>query len=435
MAEQMQLYAQAAEKLRYVALREPFRSGLWERIGQDELAGGNADAAISAFHQARSRNELSLAGLELLAQALELREDWLQAALTRQELVDRSAGSAAAYSALVADYRRTGNMDLAASAAFSWYTAMPGDAKAAYQAAIFSVGADLKGAESLMEACARLDKSCLKGWEDLRQTAAQAGLSQDNGYQLTLTGRWLGRMGEWDLAELLFAQAVEVSPGYAEAWAFWGQAQVQNSKNGLPNLEKALQINPDSVLAHALLGLYWASAAQYERAIEQIQAVAVLEPQQAVWQVQLGNLTAADGDLVLARKYFGQAEKLEPDNPLVWEAMVRFSLTYQDDLRGFGLPAARRLVELRPDQASSLDLLGAVDLGLEDLRSAERFLQQALVIDPNYASAHLHIGQVYMQLKQNDLARDHLKKATELDGAGEVGKLARRILERYFGGG
>jgi predicted Zn-dependent protease len=114
--------------------------------------------------------------------------------------------------------------------------------------------------------------------------------------------------------------------------------------------------------------------------------------------------------------------------------MVRFSLTYQDDLRGYGLPAARRLVELRPDQALSQDLLGAVELGLNDLRSAERFLQQALLLDPNYPSVHLHLGQMYLQLEQNGLAVLHLKAASDLGGDGEVGRAARRILERYFGG-
>lgn len=435
LAEEMQLYVQAAGQLRSVVEREPYRSGLWERIGRDELAGGNAEAAITAFKQSRKRNELSLEGLEQLAWALELREEWVEAALLRQDVLDQSGGSADAYSALVADYRRAGDMVMAASAARSWQSARPEDANAAYQTAIFSAAVDLKAAESLMETCARLDNRCQTAWEDLRQTAAQAVLSEDVGYQLTLTGRWLGRLGEWDLAELAFEQATQTSPGYAEAWAFWGQAQVQNGKNGLPSLEKALLVNPDSVLAHALLGLYWGGAAQFVRAIEHIQTAGILEPKQAVWQVELGNLTAADGDLVLARSYFAAAQILEPDNPMVWEAVVRFSLTYQDDLRGYGLPAARRLVELRPDQTVGLDLLGAVELGLGDLRSAERFLQQVLEIDPDYSSAHLHLGQVYLQLQQNELAILHLNKASELDGAGEVGKLARRILERYFGGG
>jgi tetratricopeptide (TPR) repeat protein len=435
LAEDMWLFARAAEQLRKAATIESYRVGLWERIGRDELAAGNIDAAVAALRQAELRGELSFDGMDQLIKALEARADWAAAAQMRQAQIDRVGGDQAAYRALLADYRRASDWAMAGAAARSWQSAWPGSAEAAYQAAIFSINEDLKGAEHWMELCAQLDPRYNSKWQDLRQVATQATLSEDVGYRLTLIGRWLGSLAEWDLAENAFERAVKASPDFAEAWAFWGQAMVRNGKNGLPNMEKAVQINPKSVLAHALLGLYWGGAAQYERAIEQIQMVAALEPGQAVWQVELGNLTAANGDLVLARAYFTKAQTLEPDNPAGWEAAVRFSLTYQDDLRGYGLPAARRLVELRPNAAASLDLLGAVELGMGDLRGAERILQQALQINGDYAAAHLHLGQVYMQLQQNEAAQHHLELAVQLDGSGEVGGAARRILQRYFGGG
>jgi len=428
-------YKAAALKLRTVLAREPHRLQLLERIGRDELAAGDLGAAASALRQAQKASQLSLDGLVQLALTLELREEWIEAARLRQELAARAGSAPGDYAYAVADYRHAGALAEAAAAARAWQRAWPGQADAAYTSALFLVSEDMQQAESAMEDCARADPACQAAWEDLRRAVGQAGLSSDAGYRATLAGRWLSGLGEWDLAEQAFARAAELSPGYAEAWAFWGQARVQNGKDGLGQMEKALLLNPDSVLAHALLGIYWTSAASYDRAIEQFAVAAKLEPERAIWLVEIGNLTALNGDLIAARGFYAAAQALDPEDPAVWEAMARFSLVYGDDLRGYGLPAARRLVELRPNQAASLDVLGAMILELGDPRGAERILQQALLLDGRNPAAHLHLGQVYLQLRQNQSALVHLKRALELDGQGAVGQMAARLLDRYFRGG
>ena len=164
-----------------------------------------------------------------------------------------------------------------------------------------------------------------------------------------------------------------------------------------------------------------------------MQRAANLEPRQAVWQLELGNLTAAAGDLIKAKEYFVAAEALEADNPRVWESRARFSLLYHVDMRGFGLPAARRWVELEPASSQSRDVLASILFQLSDLRGAERILQQVIESDNGFSPAHLHLGQVYIELNQPDLAILQLKTASDLDGDGPDGGLARRLLERFFG--
>jgi tetratricopeptide (TPR) repeat protein len=260
-------------------------------------------------------------------------------------------------------------------------------------------------------------------------------LSSDPAYKLTVMGRWLGGIGNWDLAEAAFVRAVEAGPDYAEAWAFLGQARSELGLGGLDELEQAVQINPKSTLAQALLASYFAGQGDFEAALVHMRSAGQLEPDRAVWQVELGNYSAANGSIPDAIGYFAAARELEPDNPLVWAATASFSLAYGVDVRALGLPAARHLIWLRPNQAEGYDLAGAILFSLGDLRGAERFLQRALVVESDYALAHYHLGQLCLQLSQMENARHHLRKAIEFDQTGGTAKAAQRLLERYLGEG
>ncbi len=61
-------------------------------------------------------------------------------------------------------------------------------------------------------------------------------------------------MGEWQLAERAFSQACQLSPEYAEAWAYLSQAQEQLGQDGLPALNKAIALEPDSVVDSGIPG-------------------------------------------------------------------------------------------------------------------------------------------------------------------------------------
>jgi len=74
-------------------------------------------------------------------------------------------------------------------------------------------------------------------------------------------------------------------------------------------------------------------------------------------------------------------------------------------------------------------------MDLEDMVSAERFLQQAVDKDASSAAAQLHLGQLYLQENQPEKAYPHLKLASQLAGSdGSTRTLANRLLVRYFGG-
>ena len=71
---------------------------------------------------------------------------------------------------------------------------------------------------------------------------------------------------------------------------------------------------------------------------------------------------------------------------------------------------------------------------LGDMAEAERFYLRALQANPDYALAHLHLGQVYLQEHQFQLAYQHLRKALDLSkNQPEIQSMVQRLLHQYFG--
>ena len=114
--------------------------------------------------------------------------------------------------------------------------------------------------------------------------------------------------------------------------------------------------------------------------------------------------------------------------------MAQFCVDNELQIREIGLPAARQAVDLAPEDAANLDILGQVMSALQDEISAERFLQQAIDKDLDFAPARLHLAQLYLRQGRLDWARYHLALAARPVGqASEANMLAQRLLARYFG--
>jgi tetratricopeptide (TPR) repeat protein len=250
-----------------------------------------------------------------------------------------------------------------------------------------------------------------------------------------MIGRALGSIGEWDAAERAFQQAVQISPGYAEAWGFLGEARYHLNGGGKADLDQADRLAPDSPVIRALMALYWRREGQPAKAMPYLEAIALAEPKEPTWQVEIGNTWVETGDLIKARAAYQKAVDLAPDISLYWQYLARFSIEYNVDIHTLGLGAARQAVVLAPEDTAALDTMGWALVNLGDYATAERFLQHALEKDATYAPACLHMGQLYLQRQENGQAYLYLKRAAALAGDTPTGRFARRLLSKYFGGG
>ena len=66
-----------------------------------------------------------------------------------------------------------------------------------------------------------------------------------------------------------------------------------------------------------------------------------------------------------------------------------------------------------------------------ELDKAMSALQHALKLNPRYASAHFHLGQLHDKLGNNELARDCYLKVIEFDKHGELGRRAKERVEGF----
>ncbi|MEJ5201677.1 MAG: tetratricopeptide repeat protein [Anaerolineales bacterium] len=433
-AHRWQQLSQQIKALRGITTFEPWRADLWEQIGDLEMASGGWRDAIEAYQTAKGLGGLSSEGQIALGSAFWNLGEREQAAAYWSQLMANEELSVGAYAEIAGLYRKAGDFSNAEKTLRNWLRQAENDPQANYQLGLLLSPNRPQEALTYLQRV-KEEPGLVSKASVLESIIVTVSHERDPGYRSLQIGRTLGSLEEWDMAALAFEAAIRASPGYAEAWALLGEAQQHLGQDGLPQLQYALELKPDSTLAQALLALYWRRHGKPQVAMQYLLDIAEKEPKRAVWLVELGNTAAENGDNKTALGYFRKAAEIEPQSPLVWRSLVQFCLSQGLLLREEGLPAARQLLVLTPDDPVALDLMGAVLLNLEDLESSERFLQLAIQRDQAFPDAHLHLGQVYLLMEQLDAARYHLKQAIELSEEGDsMWRMAKRLLERNFSG-
>jgi tetratricopeptide (TPR) repeat protein len=428
-------HAETADALRRLAALNPWRTDLWEQIGQAELAAGHTAQAAQAFQQARERGTLSAAGHFALGEAFQQMGDDASAERAWHGLLDTYGPSEQVYERIYQSQRERSDFAAAVDTLRAWQEAAQHNARPAFLLGLLLCIQQPEAALPYLQEAARLDTGFMVSTQTLRGGLALAGLAENPAYGKLLIGRAMGNLGHWDLALEAFQQALALEPAYAEAWAFAGEAQHHLGRGGKTELEAAYQLNPESPVVRALLSLYYRRHGQPERALPFLEAVAAQEPNEPLWQVEIGNTLTEKGDLSAARQRFEHAVEIAPNNSIYWQHLARFSIQNNYDIRGLGLSAARQAILFAPNDPAALETMGWAMLTLGDQSSAERFLQRAVEKDATYAPALLRLGQLHLQQQNTLKAREYLWKAYHLAADDAIRTVAGRLLRQYFGEG
>jgi tetratricopeptide (TPR) repeat protein len=336
------------------------------------------------------------------------------------------------YTRLESAYQANADLDSLHKTLTQHAAAAPQDAQVLYRLGLIETVLSADQASGHLNQASLLDSGLSARVHAIQTGLILAGKTPDASYRLLLIGRALGSAGEWSTALLAFERAIALNPKNFEALAFRGEALNQLGKDGYPDLEKAVQAAPESVLIQALQAVYWLRDGKPERALVYLHAAARQEPDNPVWQVDLGNALAAMGSLDDAARSYQAATQIAPKDPAYWRLLAGFCLRYQYLVRDMGLPAARQAVLLNDKDPASLDLMGQVFSALNDMLSAERFFQRAIQAAPDSADAHFHLGYVLLQEGDTQAARDQLLLASKLQPDTNAGQQASRLLKQYF---
>jgi tetratricopeptide (TPR) repeat protein len=421
-------HSRAASAYASAAARLPWIPSLWELAGRAALVDGNIDNSILFFNRAAGRGSISQRGWVELGNAYQQRGD-MPSAMNAWE---QAPTLAVAYDNLAQAQQAAGNFT---DAIKDWEASIakePNNASAHYHLGLLFAATALKQAMPELMQAIQLDPNLEKPVQGLQTALNTALLSDNHPYQFLVSGQALAALGQWDLAAEAFQNALQENPGYAEAWAWLGQAKQNLDQDGNYEFTKALILDPESAIIQGLYGIYLQHQGKLNAALVAYQNAADLEPDNPSWQMALGSAFEQTGDLIKAYSHYSHAVELAPENPSSWRALADFSVNNVVDVDVTGLPAARKLIELAPDDWQSYDLAGQAAFILDEYTSAETYLKKAIQLAPIQAAPAFHLGLVYLQTGDLSYAYSFLNLAETFDPKGSYGWQAGRLLEQFF---
>jgi tetratricopeptide (TPR) repeat protein len=435
----------ASQAIAQAAHLAPWRSDLWELAGIYAFQAGNARSAIEYLEQARQIASSPLSGQTLitLGRAHQQVGDLPKAVSLWQQSIERYGPSTQALEYLSQAHLEQGDYPAAIADLKALAELQPQDAPLHYHLGLLIATQDPPAAQSYLDHAAQLDARYQPAAADLRRAVLSARFAEDPASTLLATGRALAALDEWSLAGQAFQHAVLLRPDYAEAWAYLGEARQHASQgtlilnavdtgDGLAELRKALELDPDSLAAHTFLALYYTRRGGFDLALEALRKAIALDPGNLSLQVQLANLLAASGDLYQAKETYIQAIQRAPQDPAFARLLVQFCLDYDFEVAQTALPLARRLAGEYPDDPANLDVMAQVMIHRSDLSSAARFLERALASDSAYTPALLHLGQVRLLQGDRADALTALSQVIALSPGSPEAVQAQRLIEDYL---
>lgn len=429
----------AAKNLAGAAVYFPWRYDLNIAAAEYALQAGDPKAAILYLERPGTVSRLTLDDLILLGDAYKHSGNSPMAEAIWKHVVELGS-STTACQRLVDLFLEQRDYSSAADYLQKLLFFDPSRVQLYYQVGVFYALTDPIKALPFLAQAAQIDPTDASQANELRNKIRTASLFEEPAYTSLVVGRQLAEWGEWDLASVAFRQAASLRPGYADAWAFLGEAKQQvtfqetgaPSDVGLPELERAIQLDDSSIVANMLMGLFWERQEDFDRAGQYIEHAISISPQDPYLYSELGNIFSKAGDLPAAQEAYENAIKLTPQDPLFYRQLALFAMDNQIQIRELALPAARQAILLNPRDATSLDLMAQIMLMLVDYHSAERFSMSALQADPQFAPAYLHLGTAYLYQGIPELARHWLGLAKIIDPNSWVAAQAARLLDYYF---
>jgi adenylate cyclase len=213
--------------------------------------------------------------------------------------------------------------------------------------------------------------------------------------ELYSRGRYLVLSGAGGAPQLIQArdlleEAVQLDPGYAQAWAELGSVYISLKRQGSvavadafrladEAIDRALELEPDLAAGHSARGLYLVEQLRYEEAEEEILRALELNP----------------GSAEEHRRY----------------ARMLLQLDRHDE----SVQQARRAVELDPLSIQARATLGDALWWAGEWQGTVEESLRLIEMAPGLAYAYYNLGYGYSMQGQNDEAIEAFRKAVELD--------------------
>jgi len=430
-AESEKRFADQAGYLTDLAGREPWRKEYLLEIANAYFLSGDFVKAVLWYEKSIHVKPLVFEDKFRYGRALHELEKVDTVGLVFRELGSLPGRTNDEYYQLVLSQRIIRDLEGAISTLKTWEKENnPTEPRLFYQLGLIQAVLDPDSAKIPLLATSGMSPDFRTQLAPLLQILESTELNEDD--RMFQTGQALFDLRELDLAEIVFNQAVETSPGNWDAWAMLGQTRQMEGKDGYADLVKALELNPQSRLARYFLAVYWREHGQVEISNKYLTHLSEEEPAESLWQVEQGKTAYSAGDISASFEHFQAATVLDPFNVTNWQILAEFCIGNGIDVDGVGESAVQKAVLLAPKDPISNDLMGWLLLTRSDFDNAAKFLRVAIEGDPAFARSRLHYGQALHGLGELESAREQLRNAIALDPSGVVGLTAGRLLKQNY---
>jgi len=266
--------------------------------------------------------------------------------------------------------------------------------------------------------------------EKEKHEIAKLPTSDVRAYDYYLRGRkhfYQGRRKELEFARRMFAEAIEIDPGYARAYAgladccsflskWFGKNRESNLREAFAASRRAVELDPDSAEAHASLGLVEFLNENFDSACREFETALELDPGLFEAHYFFGRSCFAQGQFEKAAELFSTAGRVNTQDYqapilsglclLALDRLAEARTAFRD-----GLYKAERHLERHPDDVRAVTLGASALCGLNENARALEWTDRALSMAPDEASVLYNVACAYAVLRETPKALDCLEKA------------------------
>ena len=409
-------YQRAADYLHLAATRQPWNTAFMLQAAEVAIQRQHYDEARAQLAQAEQAGADPLAVASLRADLAEKQNQFDEAARQWQAIIALRPADTTAYPHLINAFLQTDHWSAAQQAAGQWLIAAPQSGDARW------VMAKLLALDDADQAGSYFRQVPADAARDFLAALAEP----DRALRALLLGRAYLAQNDVPLAQRAFDAAIAANANYAEAYAYAGFVRDQRGLDGQTQLDRAVELDQDLVVARYFRARHAWQHGDLDRALADLKYAIERDPQNALIAVELGRVYEQRSELPSAEQWLIKARDLKPADPTMWTALAELYVG-----RAYGTPlqqvsTAQQLVQLAPDQAEAHIWLGRAYLLNGDRDAAQRELERAVQLNPQLASAHFCLGRLFG--RDSEIGRAEYQRALALDPAGTVGTAAQRAL-------
>ena len=273
---------------------------------------------------------------------------------------------------------------------------------------------------------------------------------QDHPYRRDIRLR-LGRIyvhfEEWENVAGTFEEALKTDPpgegedvdGWAienvedadeilEAWTALTTAfgMMENDLKVIEAGQKVIELNPNPPAStFVAIGSSMARQGQFEEASGMARRALEIEPDSAVAHSTLGQAAAAGGDLDGAEASFQRAVELDPNTARAHAGLADIYYS-REDYQG-AVDAATAALGLNDQLTAAYGIRGLANNALGNSAEAQGDLSMAVTVNPDDPAANLAFAQVYEALENRGQATSYYRKVTTLANSPPASRVTAHV--------